>query len=142
VARVMPVLNGRRPSRNAPWSVSGALLLMLVIAGLLLMHGVQSSAGPTDIRGVPLVSSSQMHQPATGEGRSGGHSCDCNDHQHPGGQMCLALLVLGALFLLATLLIRCRRERTTTRRPAGRGHAHPGRPPPAPSIFQLSVLRR
>jgi hypothetical protein len=119
----------------------GLLLLMSVIAGLMLMHGVQASAGPTDIRGIPLVSSSaDAHPSMTSMGHSCGHGCD--DHQHPGGQMCLALLVLGALFLVAALLIRCRRERTAARRPATPGHRHPGRPPPTPSIFQLSVLRR
>jgi Family of unknown function (DUF6153) len=114
------------------------LLLMSVIAGLLLMHGVQATASPTDIRGVPLVASSDMHGATT---RPGGHPCHCDDHQHPGGQMCLALLVLGALFLF-TALFAGRPERTKPHLPAERGHGHPGRPPPAPSIFQLSVLRR
>jgi hypothetical protein len=132
------VPSGRRRSRTPPRAVPGLLLLMSVIAGLMLMHGVQASAGPTDIRGIPLVSaSSDAHRTM---GHPGGHGH--GDHRHPGGQMCLALLVFGALLLITALLIRRRREPAIARRPATPGHRHPGRPPPAPSIFQLSVLRR
>jgi hypothetical protein len=141
VAQMVPIVaSGRDRSRNTPWALPGLLLLLSVIAGLMLMHGVQASAAPTDIRGIPLVSSSSdAHQSMAHKGHSCGHGCD--DNQHPGGQMCLALLVLGALFLVASLLIRRQRKRTTTRRPATPRHMHPGRPPPIPSIFQLSVLR-
>jgi hypothetical protein len=120
------------------------LLLLSVVAGLLLMHGVQSSASPTDIRGVPLMSSmSSMstHTPVEHGGHAIGHSCQCDGHQHPGGQMCLALLALGSLLLLGALFIRSLSGLTTPLRPVTRGHGHSGRPPPAPSIFQLSVLR-
>jgi hypothetical protein len=136
---VSVVVNGRRLSRHAP-GAAGMLLLVSVIAGLLLMHGVQSSASPTDIRGVPLMSSADMHETARHAGHVG-HSCQCDGHQHPGGQMCLALLALGSLLLFTALVIHLPIGRTTALRPATRGHGHPGRPPPAPSIFQLSVLR-
>lgn len=117
------------------------LFLLSVIAGLLLMHGVQSSASPTDIRGVPLMSSPTMHMSAEHGRHAVGHSCQCDGHQHPGGQMCLALLALGTLLLFSALLIRSRPCRTTPLSPVSPGHGHPGRPPPARSIFQLSVLR-
>jgi Family of unknown function (DUF6153) len=141
MARMMSIVNGRYPSRSLRWAAPSLLVLMFVMAGLMLMHGVQASASPTDTRGVPLVSSSDTHQTTMHKGHPGGHSCHCNDHQHPGGQMCLALLVLGALAMFTVLLMRRRLARTTARRPATPGHGHPGRPPPGPSIFQLSVLR-
>lgn len=117
------------------------LLLLSVIAGLLLMHGVQSSASPTDIRGVPLMSSMTTHMPAGHGGHAVGHSCQCDGHQHPGGQMCLALLALGSLLLFGALLVRSVRGRTTLPGPGTPGYGRSGRPPPAPSILRLSVLR-
>lgn len=118
------------------------LLMLFVIAGLLLMHGVQSSASPTDIRGVPLMSATTMHMSAEHGGHAVGHSCQCDGHQHPGGQMCLALLALSSLLLFSALLIRSLDGDTTPPSPAAPGPEHSGRPPPAPSIFQLSVLRQ
>jgi len=143
VARIVwIVMNSRRPSRTAPWASPGVLLLMFVIAGLLLMHGVQASASPTDIRGVPMVSASGIHGTGAHEGHMGGQPCDhCSGHQHPGGQMCLALLVIGALFLFTVMLIRRRLERLAARRPDEGAYRHRGRAPPTPSIFQLAVLR-
>jgi Family of unknown function (DUF6153) len=117
------------------------LLMLSVVAGLLLMHGVQSSASPTDIRGVPLMSSMTTHMATEHGGHALGHSCQCDDHRHPGGQMCLALLALGSLLLFSALLIRSVLGRTTPPSPVTPGPEHSGRPPPAPSIFQLSVLR-
>ncbi|WP_442875630.1 DUF6153 family protein [Actinoallomurus sp. NBC_01490] len=118
------------------------LLLLFVTAGLLLMHGVQSSASPTDIRGVPLVPATAMPMPAQHGGHAVGHSCDCDGHHHPGGQMCLALLALGSLVLLSALLVRSSLSQTTRPGPVTPGHGRSGRSPPAPSVFQLSVLRR
>jgi hypothetical protein len=136
------VVNSRRPSRTASWASPGVLLLMFVIAGLLLMHGVQASASPTDIRGLPMVSASGMHGTSTHEGHVGGQPCDhCSGHQHPGGQMCLALLVIGALFLFTVMLIGRRLGRSAAH-PRDEGACrHRGRAPPRPSIFQLAVLR-
>lgn len=134
------VMKSRRPSRTAPWASPGVLFLMFVIAGLLLMHGVQASASPTDIRGVPMVSAAGMH--GAHEGHMGGQPCDhCSGHQHPGGQMCLALLVIGALFLFTVMLIHRRPGRSASRRPGEGAYRHRGRAPPRPSIFQLAVLR-
>jgi Family of unknown function (DUF6153) len=117
------------------------LLLLFVTAGLLLMHGVQSSASPTDIRGVPLMSSAPIHMSAEHGGHAVGHSCQCDGHQHPGGQMCLALLALGSLLLFGALLIQSVLGRTSPPSPRTPRDGHFGRPPPTPSIFQLSVLR-
>jgi hypothetical protein len=117
------------------------LLMLFVVAGLLFMHGVQSSVSPTDIRGVPLMSSATMHMSGEHGGHSVGHSHHGDDHRHPGGQMCLALLALGSLLLFSALLVRSTLGRTTPLSPVAPGHGHSGRPPPAPSIFQLSVLR-
>lgn len=114
------------------------LLMLFVVVGLLFMHGVQASASPTDMGGVPLMSSAAMQMSG---GHAVGHSCQCDGHQHPGGQMCLALLALGSLLLFGALLVRSALGRTTPPSPVTPGHGHSGRPPPAPSIFQLSVLR-
>jgi hypothetical protein len=143
VARIVSiVMNSRRSSRTAPWASPGVLLLMFVIAGLLLMHGVQASASPTDIRGLPLVSASDMHTTGNHEGHVGGQPCDdCSGHQHPGGQMCLALLVIGALVVFTAMLIHRRLGRSMARRPGEAAYRHHGRAPPKPSIFQLAVLR-
>ncbi|MGI5229625.1 DUF6153 family protein [Actinoallomurus sp. CA-142502] len=142
VAGIVSVgVNGRQLSRRAP-GVAGMLLLLFVTAGLLLMHGVQSSASPTDIRGVPLMPATTTSMPAGHGEHAVGHSCPCDGHHHPGGQMCLALLVLGSLLLFGALLVRSVPGRTTP--PPGAavpGHGHSGRSPPPPSIFQLSVLR-
>lgn len=120
--------------------MAGVLLLAAVIAGLLLMHGVQSSASPTDVRGVPLVPAA-THMAAEHGGNAVGHSCHCDGHRHPGGQMCLALLALGSLLLFGALAIGPRPGRTTPVSRGMSGPEHSGRPPPALSIFQLSVLR-
>ena len=117
------------------------LFMLSVIAGLLFMHGVQSSTSPTDIRGVPLMSATTMQMSTEHAGHAVGHSCQCDGHQHPGGQMCLALLTLGALLLFSALLIRPGLGHTTPPSPATSEPEHSGRPPPTPSIFQLSVLR-
>ncbi|MFB9836020.1 DUF6153 family protein [Actinoallomurus acaciae] len=134
-------MNDRQPPRRAP-GVTGMLLMLFVVVGLLFMHGVQSSVDPTDIRGVPLMSSVAMSAPDGHSDRhSAGHSCQCDGHRHPGGQMCLALLALGSLLLFGALLVRSAPGRTTPTGPVAPGRGRPGRPPPAPSIFQLSVLR-
>jgi Family of unknown function (DUF6153) len=143
VARIVwIVVNSRRPTRAAPWASPGALLLMFVIAGLLLMHGVQASTSPTDIRGLPMVSASVMHGTGDHEEHLGGHPCgNCSGHQHPGGQMCLALLVIGALFLFTVMLIGRLLGRPMSRRSGEGAYRHRGRAPPPPSIFQLAALR-
>jgi Family of unknown function (DUF6153) len=143
VARIVwIVMNSRRRSRAALWASPGVLLLMFLIAGLLLMHGVQATASPTDIRGLPMVSATDMHGTGAHEGHVGGQPCDhCSGHQHPGGQMCLALLAIGALFLFTVMLLHRRVGRSAARRPDEAAYQHRGRAPPRPSIFQLAVLR-
>lgn len=128
-----------RTARRA--SLGGLLLVAFLTAGLFAMHGLQPSASPMDMPGVPLVASADMH--AADAGHAGGHPSQHHspEHQHAGGQMCLALLVLAALFLLAAAPIRRMTWRSAVRRPAGPVHEHKGRPPPIPSIYQLSVLR-
>jgi Family of unknown function (DUF6153) len=131
-----------RPTRPARWaSLSGLLLLAFVTAGLLAMHGLQPSSSPTDMPGIPLVAAADMH--ATDAGHAGVRPSQHRSpaHQHPGGQMCLALLVIAALFLLSAILIGRAAWRCALRRPAGPAHEHKGRPPPPPSIYRLSVLR-
>jgi hypothetical protein len=131
-----------RPARPARWaSLGGLLLLALVTAGLFAMHGLQPSASPMDMPGVPLVASAEMH--AADAGHSAGHPSQDHSrgHQHPGGQMCLALLAIATLFLLSAVLIPRTAWRAAVRRPAGPAHEHKGRPPPTPSIYRLSVLR-
>jgi hypothetical protein len=132
-----------RPTRPARWaSLGGLLFLALMAAGLFAMHGLQPSASPMDMPGVPLVASADMH--AADTGHAGGHSSQHHSpgHEHPGGQMCLGLLVIAALFLLSAVLIRRAAWRSGLRRPAGPAHEHRGRPPrPPPSIYRLSVLR-
>ena len=93
----------------------GMLLWLCLFVGLLLMHGVQSSASPTDTHGIPLVSSTTMQMPVQFSGHTAGPACPCDGHQHPGGQMCLALLVLGALLLFSALFIRSVPGRITPR---------------------------
>lgn len=131
-----------RPTRPARWaSLGGLLLIAFLTAGLLAMHGLQPSASPTDMPGVPLVTSAHMHAPTNG--RTGGHPSDHHSpgHQHPGGQVCLALLAIAILFLLSAVLIRRAAWHSGLRRPAGPAHEHAGRSPPPPSIYRLSVLR-
>jgi hypothetical protein len=117
------------------------LLMLSLAAGLFFMHGVQSSASPADLHGVPLVSSAAMHVSYGHGGHPAGHSRQGDDHHHPGGQMCLALLTLVSLLLFGALLVRPALGRTTAPTPVAPWHRRSGRPPPSPSIFQLSVLR-
>jgi hypothetical protein len=118
--------------------------MAFLTAGLFAMHGLQPSASPLDMPGVPLVASVDMH--AADAGHAGGHpaqhhSPESPEHRHPGGQMCLGLLVIATLFLLSAVLIRRTARRSAVRHPAGPAHEHKGRPPPPPSIYRLSVLR-
>lgn len=117
------------------------LLLLSAITGLLFMHGVQSSANPTDVRGVPLMTAMTTHEHGAHAARHSCESDECDGHRHPAGQMCLALLVLGFLLLVTALLVRAGLGRTTPPGSGVRGPEHRCRPPPRPSIFQLSVLR-
>jgi hypothetical protein len=128
-------------------SLRGLLLLAFVVAGLFAMHGIQAATSPSDVPGLPVMAAGPAHVASTGEaGRCSTPACPAHHrtpgHRHPGGQMCLALLVLAALFVLAVVVIHRTVARPGTCGLAGSAGGHPGRPPPTPSIFQLSVLRR
>ena len=140
----------------------------LMVAGLFAMHGLQATDGPMATHGVPLMSAHGGHAqmaPAAEAGPrpahektgaalaqamagspekagSGRPSPDSPASHHPGGRMCLGLLIVASLLILLTVLIRRSRlvsSRCRRRDPAL--HEYAGRPPPTPSIFTLSVLR-
>ncbi|MCO5990270.1 DUF6153 family protein [Actinoallomurus spadix] len=143
---------------GAPVVSPGALLLLtLTVLGLFAMHGLQATASPADTHpaALSLVMPADTHpadvslaMPAMGrsETAAGHHgptpSHDSPGHRHPGGGMCLALLVMATLLILSAVFVRRRRRWAPVGRPAGRGKDRLGRAPPPPSIFQLSVLRR
>ncbi len=121
-----------------------------MLLGLLAMHGFQAASNPTEMSGVPLVSMAAGHAAPDGTGMAGhrpppgdgtgdhrsGHRSD-----HPGGQVCLAVLTL--LVLLAAALALCLRASPAVAAPR-RTRVRVllvGRPPPRPSLHRLSVLR-
>ncbi|MGI8333868.1 DUF6153 family protein [Actinomadura scrupuli] len=155
-------MNGRR-SQQLPLRIAlGGLLLGMLFAGLLAMHGLQAST-PIDMAGIPVagMNTTGMHHPAgtgsaattrtTGTGSTGAAQGDhehhapapsgpAPDHQHPGGQICLALLIMGFVLALLAQRIVGRRERPSSLvRRTARLLVRCGRPPP--SIYQLAVLR-
>jgi hypothetical protein len=134
-------------SRSRPvlarWAAFGGLLLLgVVIAGLMAMHGVQTS-GPAGMSGIPVVDMPSTHSAA---GPQGPHepmppAAPMPGDHHPGGQVCLGLLVLAiALVLMFNGII----ARTTVRTGSPGIRIRTmlllvGRPPP--SIYHLAVLR-
>jgi hypothetical protein len=128
-------------------SLSGLLLLAFVVAGLFTMHGIQASSSPNDMPGLPVMAAG--HVQATHTGAAYPH-CPPPDrpahhipgHRHPGGQMCMALLVMVAMFVLTVTFVGRTAGRSTMCGPAGPACEQRGRPPPRPSIFHLSVLRQ
>lgn len=128
-----------RPTRDAS-SLCGLLFLLLVATGLLAMHGVQATAGPGDMTGVPMASVSMAHSSHAGR-MNETPARRAPGHRHSGGQMCLGVLVLMALLVLATTSFRRVRWSLAVRCPAGPSRDHAGRPPPTPSIHRLCVLR-
>jgi hypothetical protein len=137
----------RRSSWVAWWRPLAWLLFFLaLLTGLLAMHGLQASAGPTDTSGIlthltggiAAVDGHRGHEP---DSTRSDPSHPAPPHKHHGGQVCLGLLVLASLLGLLTV-VRWRRCRLRSVRigpslpsPPGPG----GRPPP--SLFALSVLR-
>ncbi|WP_460334135.1 DUF6153 family protein [Actinoallomurus acanthiterrae] len=124
----------------------------LVVAGLFAMHGLQSSDGPMDSHGLPLMSmasgpddpmaSHQAAGPVHEKAGVGPRSPASPTPHHPGGRTCLGLLLVASLLILLTVLIgRSALRRAPGRRRARLRRRHGGRPPPTPSVFQLSVLR-
>lgn len=119
---------------------------LLLLLGVLAMHGFQSSSSPSDMTGVPLTAMSAGHHAVPSASASVHHSPGAGhpgaDHQdHPGGQVCLAMLsMISFLGAIAALVLR--EPMTVVRRLLDRGRIlRSGRPPPRPSLHLLSVLR-
>ncbi|MCO6006142.1 DUF6153 family protein [Actinoallomurus purpureus] len=133
----------RRPHALAV-SPGHLLLLALTMLGLFAMHGLQATASPVEMRPatVAVVMPGMGHTSAeTGHDMSVPPSHDAPGHKHPGGQICLALLVVAALLILYAVFVGRSRRPVATVSPAGLGSGSRGRAPPGPSVFQLSVLR-
>ncbi|WP_345436192.1 hypothetical protein [Actinoallomurus vinaceus] len=81
-------------------------------------------------------------QPAHERAGAGPRSPVSPTPHHPGGRTCLGLLLVASLLILLTVLIgRSALRRSPGRRRSRLRRRHGGRPPPTPSVFQLSVLR-
>ncbi|TYB44216.1 DUF6153 family protein [Actinomadura chibensis] len=124
----------RRDERSLLLPV-GLFLLFCVLA----MHGFQASPNQTEMSGVPLTSMSAGQH---GADQAPAVPDDSGDH-HPGGQVCLAMLSMVVLVAAAVLLALRSRDRVV---PVPRAAVlvrtlRGGRPPPAPSLHLLSVLR-
>ncbi|WP_433173711.1 DUF6153 family protein [Actinoallomurus sp. CA-150999] len=134
----------QRGSREAARSPGRLLLMALTMLGLFAMHGLQATASPAETHptAVAVAMPGMNHTSAeTGHHMTVPPAHHPSGHQHPGGQVCLALLVMAALLLLAAAFVGRSRRPAATVGSAGRGYGHQGRAPPRPSIFQLSVLR-
>lgn len=120
----------------------GLLMLLCVLA----MHGFQASPSPTEAAGVPLTAMSIGHEatPSSSKGvhQSSGEDQPGDHHQdHPGGQVCLAILSMIS-FLGAIVALFVREPVIVARRILTRIRILlVGRPPPRPSLYRLSVLR-
>ncbi|GAA2133664.1 DUF6153 family protein [Actinomadura napierensis] len=125
----------RRAQRRSPPGTP--LRLLLLLSGLMAMHGLQAAPGPMEMSAAPLasVADATHHHVVVGDPPSDHHP------DHPSGQMCLGMLLLSLLGALLFGLFRLMRVDVTVRRavrtPARRG----GRSPPGPSLHRLSVLR-
>jgi hypothetical protein len=134
----------QRRSRAPVASPGGLLLLALTMFGLFAMHGLQATASPVDIHPAAIAVAMPGMSHTSAETRHhmtmppGHHS---PGHKHPGGQVCLALLVMAALLALSATLIGRSRRPVAASGPTRRVRDHQGRAPPPPSVFQLSVLR-
>ncbi|WP_433178018.1 DUF6153 family protein [Actinoallomurus sp. CA-150999] len=146
-------MSGDRRWAGVRWASLRRLLLMgLLVAGLFAMHGLQASDGPMDSHGLPLMSmvsgpdgsmtSHHAAEPGHEKAGAGPRSPVSPTPHHPGGRTCLGLLLVASLLILLTVLIgRSALRRAPSRRRARLRRRHGGRPPPTPSVFQLSVLR-
>ncbi len=123
-----------------PWFV------LLLLSCVLAMHGVQASPSPVETHGIPLPVTDVDRPHPEAKASGGHHSPAGNQHNdnhsdHPGGQMCLAMLTM--LVLVWALVVLSRHTRGVLAvRPLIRPSIVPvGRPPPGPSLYRLSVLR-
>jgi hypothetical protein len=122
------------------------LLLAAVFGGLFVMHGVQATPSPVQASGAMVGSTrpdpgmrttpAAVHAMAEPSHGPGGHS----GHSHPGGTICLALLVLAGLVLLTAAGHIGLRPPRPAGRPLPLGRRGPPRARP-PTVYQLSVLR-
>ncbi|MDL4815045.1 DUF6153 family protein [Actinomadura opuntiae] len=143
--RVRRLVPSRRFRPGRLFLLSFALLLLL---GVLAMHGLQASPNPSQMTGLPLTSAATVHDAAPSHSMAPHHPPGTNqpdDHHqdHPGGQVCLAFLAM--LLLLGLVSVLFRRSAPAVAALAfalARMHVLPvGRPPPRPSLHYLSVLR-
>ncbi|MFV2176974.1 hypothetical protein ACFHW2_36540 [Actinomadura sp. LOL_016] len=91
--------------------------MLLLLSYVLAMHGVQASPSPVETHGIPLtVTGVERHHSET-KASAGHHSPtdhkDDHRQDHPGGQLCLAMLTM--LVLVWALLVVRRRTRTVWR---------------------------
>ncbi|GAA2108584.1 DUF6153 family protein [Actinomadura alba] len=127
--------------------VAWTALLIALLTGLLAMHGLQASASPNDSSGIPanlvtsMVAADRHADHPSQHATENDPSQHAPAHKHPGGQVCLGLLIL---FLLVVLppggRHRWPRRSVTVRSILASRQRDGGRPPP-PSLSQLSVLR-
>ncbi|MFL6053019.1 MAG: DUF6153 family protein [Actinoallomurus sp.] len=110
--------------------------------GLFAMHGLQAESSPADTHpAATVVAMSGMSHTDAKTGHPTTPSHHPPGHEHPGGQMCLAMLVMAVLLVLSAVFVGRREGSVAPSGPAGRGHDQQGRAPPPLSVFQLSVLR-
>ncbi|MBA9002805.1 hypothetical protein [Thermomonospora cellulosilytica] len=120
---------------------------MLLLCCALSMHGLQVSANPLDLSGLPISAMSAGHgSPAFEEAglsrpsdpdRPGAPHSD-----HPGGEVCLGLLAMVGFAVVLWFLFR--RYRSLSLPGKGKDWASPvaqGRSPPARTVYELAVLR-
>jgi hypothetical protein len=122
------------------------LFFLALLTGLLAMHGLQASAGPTDTSGIPAdltggVVAMDGHSGHEPDSTRSDPSHPAPSHKHHGGQVCLGLLVLASLLGLLSPVRwrRCRLRSVATGPSLPSSPDRGGRPPP--SLFALSVLR-
>jgi hypothetical protein len=135
-----PVLRQARGFRSL-------LLGLALICGVLAMHGLQSSSGPSDSSGLPAAVSTEripMHLSVGAE--ESGHRTQQGDgnhdhDRHAGGEICLALLALAGFAVLLRVVRRAWRPAILLPRNGSRTRPRrSGRSPPPPT-FRTDVLR-
>jgi hypothetical protein len=119
---------------------------LLLLFGVLAMHGFQASPGPSEMTGVPLTAMSTGHDPessasVTAHHSLGGHQPGDHRKDHPGGEICLAMLTM--ITLIGAVIALFRREpAAAAQRILFRARILlVGRSPPGPSLHGLGVLR-
>ncbi|WP_067793382.1 DUF6153 family protein [Actinomadura formosensis] len=138
---------GRLRTRPERWGRGRAptpLFGLVLFFGVLAMHGFQASPDPADMTGVPMTSMSAARpMPEASAHHHSGGGRQPADHQrdHPGGQVCLAMLTALSLFGAVIALYRRRAPATVARLLAMGRLLVAGRPPPRPALHELSVLR-